>query len=262
LKNLALLVGIPLSIASLAGGAIRGFGMSNLIGLGLGAAATVYGFGFLDSVLHPKNMLPAEIERLKRVEAVKYLQQPGNAEWVAEKTFGARPHLSDLQRDYRAEHVPDEFKRLYYLSHGYIMKLCSKAGLLHTSLPRIFGYSYTGASPDADMINSLNKGRDLERHATIIILANLLKQVEKHPNGGEDRAANLLKGLVQRATYHIQRQYLADPITFTTVLDIKSADLYRDYGILAYSIKDKSIGQHFRELASHFDSDNQEAQTQ
>ena len=262
LKNLALLVGIPVTIASLASGAIRGFGMSNLIGLGLGAVATVYGFGFLDSILHSKNILPAEIEHLKRREAVKYFQNQQSAEWTVRRIFGADRRLLDFPRGYHAEGISlDKFRELYALSHDYIMDLCSKAGLLQTSLPRIFGYSYTGASPDADMINSLNKGRDLERHATIIVLANLLKQVEKHSKSSEE-AANVLKNLVQKVPYSAWGKYLADPITFARILDSESGNLYDNYRVRAYLIKDKSLSEHLREVASHFDFDAQEAQTQ
>jgi hypothetical protein len=267
LKNLALLIGVPLTIASLAGGAIRGFGMSSLIGLGLGAVATVYGFGFLDSTLHPKNVLPAEIEHLKRREAVKYFQQPENAEWTVKTVFGARPLLSNLPRDYSTGSAPpDEFKRLYELSQDYIMELYSKSGLPPDSLPKIFGYSSIGAPPDTDMMNSLNKGRDLERHATIIALANVLKKVEKHENGNVDKAVILLRDLVHKVpywyTFVTSRRYLADPITFAYALDQVSRDLYVNYGIRAHLIKKKPLVEHFMEVASYFDSDNQKAQPQ
>jgi hypothetical protein len=269
LKNLALLIGVPLTIASLAGGAIRGFNMSNLIGLGLGAVATVYGFGFLDSILHPKAMLHEEIEDLKRREAVTRLKNRRSAEWTIETIFGSRQTLSDLPRDYVAETVPDEFKEIYDLSQGYIMRLYQRVRPKDDLLPYIFGFASRGASPDMDMKNSLNRKRDLERHATIIVLANLLKQVEESsPEEGEDKAANLLIELVRETppwfSYYFplarHRPSLADPITFAEILDRKSADLHRNYGIDVSSIKGKLLAQHLSEVASRLDPARQKTQ--
>jgi hypothetical protein len=232
LKNLALLVGIPLTIASLASGAIRGFGMSSIIGLGLGAVATVYGFGFLD---HLKDKFSKDIEKLERGEINTFFHQPGRASEVVHRIYNQDVPLLALPLDYstKAENVPREFKKLYGLAHEYIMGLyedmhrtdlrrgeSKPKRLLH----KIFGYEYRGAKPDEDMINSLNRGRDLERHATIIVLATMLKHIER--DEGRGKAIEALRDLLERTPYWYsgwagleERPYLANPWTLKKLLE-------------------------------------------
>jgi hypothetical protein len=290
LKNLALLVGIPLTIASLASGAIRGFGMSSIIGLGLGAVATVYGVGFLD---HLKGKFHKDIEKLERGEINTFFNQPGQASAVVQNIYNQDVPLLLLPRDYsiEAERVPKEFRELYGLAHNYIMGLyedmqredlnrgVEPKRLLH----KIFGYEYRGAKPDEDMINSLNKGRDLERHATIIVLAKMLKHIE----GAEDRkkAINALRDLLERMPYWYGtpwgftgqdwgllswvgfaegRSYLADPWTLKRLLEQSTAvhPAHKE-GTLA-AITRNNLSFHLMQAARDFDVEDTEekAQTQ
>ena len=235
LKNLALLAGVPLTVASLASGAIRGFGMSNLIGLGLGAVATAYGFGFLDSILHPKVMLYEEFEKLERREAGQFLSDPQRAIDTVNEIYGANRTLLGIPRDFSpGKTPPNEFRKLYEAAHDYIMKLYHEERLdSKFGLYKIFGYENIGAPPQDDILNSLDKGRDLDRHATLIVLANILKRIERHPEGGRKEAAKALQRLVEKAAYwywspwtftggslgiRVKRPYIADPRTLKAVL--------------------------------------------
>ena len=271
LKNLALLIGIPLTIASLAGGAIRGFGMSNLIGLGLGAAATMYGVGFLDSVLHPKAMLHEEIENLKRREAGKYLSDTQRAMSTATKVYGYNRTLLGIPRDYYSTEPPEAFKTIYDAAHQYIMGLQDQISELRSSSHKIFGYEHTGVAPDQDMLNSLEEGKDLERHATIIVLANLLKRIENDSNGGRDKAADVLKRLMEKTQWWYvgwwnpfgrTRPYLADPRTLMILLE-ETRDLdFPGKRDAIYSIKTKRLSQHLVEAAQNFGSGDTEEKAQ
>jgi len=293
LKNLALLVGIPLTIASLASGAIRGFGMSSIIGLGLGAVATVYGFGFLD---HLKDKFYKDIEKLERGEINRFFNEPGRASEVVRRIYHQDVSLLALPPDYstKAERVPDEFKKLYGLAHNYIMDLykamhekdiargVKPKHLLH----KIFGYEYRGAPPQEDILNSLNKGRDLERHATIIVLANMLKHLERVES--RERAIYVFKNLLERTPYWYRsswgatgydetplnrigftekRPYLADPWTLLRLLE-ESTDLhFSGKESTKNAILKGNLSDHLMQAAWNFDTEDtaeyiiEEAQT-
>jgi len=270
LKNLALLVGIPLTIASLAGGAIRGFNMSNLIGLGLGAVATVYGFGFLDSILHPKGMLYEEIESLKRKEIVNFFSNPKDSARMVGYIYSRRDiTLKDLPPDYSTGSTPPkEFRTLYRAASDYVMDVYLRIPKeSRPNLYYIFGYSTTGAPPQIDMLNSLEKGSDLERHATIILLADLLKRAEKHSGNIQD-AVGLLQKLVAGTPYYwlprSTRAYLADPIVFENVLGqvLIKEELPEEIQKYINSLREKPLSQYFSEAAKNLLDDEQKAQPQ
>jgi len=271
LKNLALLIGIPLTIASLAGGAIRGFGMSNLIGLGLGAAATMYGVGFLDSVLHPKAMLHEEIENLKRNESFNYLRNPRNSASMVGRIYNRRDiKLKDLPLDHSiGSDPPEEFKTLYRSASDYLMRVyLTMPTESRPFLYYIFGYSTAGAPPQTDMLNSLDKGSDLERHATIILLADLLKRVENH-SGSINAAVDLLGRLLAETPYYWNpwrstRPFLADPRTFVNALGqvVIKADLPEGIRTHMMSLGEKPLSQCLSEAAKNLMGDDQEAQPQ
>jgi hypothetical protein len=279
LKNLALLVGIPLTIASLAGGVIRGFNMSSLIGLGLGAVATVYGVGFLDYL---KDKFYKDIEKLERGEINTFFNQPGQAPAVVQQIYSQDVPLLTIPPDYstEAERVPREFKTLYGLAHEYIMGLYEKMHQMDSErgikpkhlLHKIFGYEYRGAEPYEDMINSLNKGRDLERHATIIVLANMLKHIER--TEGRERAIDVFKNLLERMPYWYfsswgatgwdqsflnwigfakERPYLADPWTLLQLLQ-RSTDLhFTGKEDTMEAIRMGKLSYHLMQAARNFD---------
>jgi hypothetical protein len=270
LKNLALLIGVPLTIASLAGGAIRGFNMSNLIGLGLGAAATVYGFGFLDSILHPKVMLYEEIESLKRKEIFNFFSNPKNSELMVSSIYNRSDiRLKDLPPDYSTGSTPpEEFRTLYRAASGYVMDIYHRIPKeSRPNLYYIFGYSTTGAPPQIDMLNSLERGSDLERHATIILLADLLKRAEKRAGNIQD-AVDLLQRLVAETPYYwwprSTRAYLADPIVFENVLGqvVIEEELPEEIRKYIDSLREKPLSQYFSEAAKNLLDDEQKAQPQ
>jgi hypothetical protein len=270
LKNLALLIGVPLTIASLAGGAIRGFNMSNLIGLGLGTVATIYGFGFLDSILHPKVMLYEEIESLKRKEIFNFFSNPKNSELMVSSIYNRSDiRLKDLPPDYSTGSTPpEEFRTLYRAASGYVMDIYHRIPKeSRPNLYYIFGYSTTGAPPQIDMLNSLERGSDLERHATIILLADLLKRAEKRAGNIQD-AVDLLQRLVAETPYYwwprSTRAYLADPIVFENVLGqvVIEEDLPEEIRKYINSLREKPLSQYFSEAAKNLLDGEQKAQPQ
>jgi hypothetical protein len=284
LKNLALLVGIPLTIASLAGGAIRGFNMSSLIGLGLGAVATVYGFGFLDSILHPKAMLYEEFEKLKQREAGQFLSDPQRAIKTVEQVYGVDRTLFGIPKDFSPEtKIPDEFKDLYRAAHSYIIDVYNKIPAeSQFGLYKIFGYTTIGASPQDDILNSLDKGRDLDRHATLIVLANILKRVERHSERGIEAAADVLKKMVKETPYWYgsswglsgwdwgllewvgiekERPYIADPRALMQALKDPNV-VVPDKENVINSLNGDVFSKHLVEAALNFSSQDTEEKAQ
>jgi hypothetical protein len=140
-------------------------------------------------------------------------------------------------------------------------QLASKFGL-----HKIFGYETTGAPPQDDILNSLDKGRDLDRHATLIVLANILKRIEKHPEGGKQKAAEVLQRLVEETAYWYwnpwtftggslgiwtRRPYIADPKTLMNILQDPDVDFLGKQDVIN-SLRSKWFSEHLVEAAWNF----------